>query len=265
MILRTSLEERLVYRADFALGTLFRFLPIVTQIFLWGAIFAVGTSRERSEIGGFTYQEMVAYYLLTMVGRAFSSMPGLAGGIALQIRDGSIKKFLTQPIDMLGYLFWYRVAHKLVYYAVAIGPFALVFWLCRSYFPPLPDAWTMAGFGASLVMAFLLGFLIEALLGLIAFWFLEVSSLLFIYMMLNYFLSGHMVPLDFLPETVQHVIFFLPLKYLAYIPAAIWLGRFTHGELVNLLLAEAGWIIALLAANRVAFSLGVRRYRAFGG
>ena len=33
------LEERLVYRGDFALGTLMRFLPIVTQIFLWGAVF----------------------------------------------------------------------------------------------------------------------------------------------------------------------------------------------------------------------------------
>ncbi len=38
-ILRIALEERLVYRGDFALGTLMRFLPIVTQIFLWGAIF----------------------------------------------------------------------------------------------------------------------------------------------------------------------------------------------------------------------------------
>ena len=39
IILRIALEERLVYRGDFALGTLMRFLPIVTQIFLWWAIF----------------------------------------------------------------------------------------------------------------------------------------------------------------------------------------------------------------------------------
>ena len=31
-ILRIALQERLVYRGDFALGTLMRFLPIVTQI-----------------------------------------------------------------------------------------------------------------------------------------------------------------------------------------------------------------------------------------
>ncbi len=78
-ILRISLEERLVYRGDFALGTLMRFLPIVTQIFLWGAIFeAVDGTTGMSTVAGYTYGEMVAYYLLTQVSRAFSSMPGLA-------------------------------------------------------------------------------------------------------------------------------------------------------------------------------------------
>src|SRR5580692_353065 len=100
-ILRICLEERLVYRGDFALGTLMRFLPIVTQVFLWGSVFS---AAGKTTIAGYTKDEMIAYYLLTMVSRAFSSMPGLASGIARQIRDGEIKKFLIQPIDMLGFL-----------------------------------------------------------------------------------------------------------------------------------------------------------------
>lgn len=265
VILRTCIEERLVYRADFAIGTLFRFLPIITQIFLWGAIFAVGTPAARGRIEGYRYEDMVAYYLLAMLARAFSSMPGLASGIALSVRDGSIKKYLTQPIDMLGYLFWHRVAHKLVYYVVAAGPFALVFWLCRDYFPGWPDTLTLAGFAASLAMAFLLGFLIEALIGQVAFWFLEVSSLLFIYMMLNFFLSGHMIPLDLLPGPILTVVEFLPFKYLAYTPPAILLGRYSHAALQQELLVELGWVVSLVLLNRIAFARGVRRYGAFGG
>ena len=198
-ILRICLEERLVYRADFALGTLMRFLPIVTQIFLWTAVFAASGSDR---IANYSQKEFVAYYLLTMISRAFSSMPGLASGIARQIRDGEIKKYLIQPVDMLGFLLLSRVAHKLVYYAIAIAPFAFVFFLCRSYFFDLPPAAathslvTFAAFFAALLMSFLLAFFLEASLGLIAFWFLEVSSLLFVYMLLNFFLSGHMFPLD---------------------------------------------------------------------
>ncbi len=265
VILKTCVEERLVYRADFALGTLFRFLPIVTTIFLWGAIFGVGSAIEQQRIAGYSYKGMIAYYLLAMLARAFSSMPGLSSGIAREVRDGSVKKYLTQPIDMLGYLFWYRIAHKLVYYTVAAGPFALVFWLCRSYFPGWPDALTLAAFVASLLMAFLMGFLMESLLGLISFWFLEVSSLMFIYMMFNYLLSGHMIPLDFLPPEILNVIDYLPFKYLAYVPPAILLGKYPTDQLANVLLVEAGWIITLLGANRLAFYYGVRRYSAFGG
>ena len=97
-----------------------------------------------------------------MIGRAFSSMPGLASGIARDIRDGSVKKFLIQPVDMIGFLLLYRLAHKLVYYGVAAASFALVFYFCRGYFSGWPDAGTMAAFLLSLVVSFLLGFFIEA-------------------------------------------------------------------------------------------------------
>src|SRR5262245_34297003 len=127
-ILRICIEERLVYRGDFMLGTLMRFLPLVTQVFLWMAIFA---GSGRTSIVGYSQEEIIAYYLLTNVGRAFSSMPGLAGGIARQIRSGEIKKFLVQPVDMLGFLLLSRIAHKLVYYLVALLPYAFVFYLCR--------------------------------------------------------------------------------------------------------------------------------------
>ena len=265
IILRICIEEKLIYRGDFVFATLIRFLPIVTQIFLWGAIFAVGTENERGNLNGYSYQDMVSYYLLVMVTRAFSSMPSLAGGIARNIRDGELKKYLTQPIDYIGYLFWHRVAHKLVYYLVAAGPFALVFFLCRSYLPFYPGEWVIAAFIASLAMAFLIGFLIESTIGMIGFWFLEVSSLLFIYMMMNYFLSGHMVPLDWLPHQVQNAIQYLPFKYLAYFPAAIILGKIPPDQIGGEIAIEFAWVIGLLVVNRIVFYRGVRRYSAFGG
>lgn len=261
LILKTGIAERLVYRADFVFSTFVRFLPIVTQIFLWRAIF---DSNPESELQGYTYQTMVAYYLLAMLARAFSSMPGLATGIAESVRNGSIRKYLIQPVDMLDYLFWHRVAHKLVYYVIAAGPFALVFWLCRDYLPGWPSNGVVLACALSLVMAFLIGFLIEALIGLIAFWFLEVSSLIFVYMMLNYFLSGHMIPLEWLSTWIPWVNY-LPFRYLAWFPAAIMLGRVPEADLPRELLIQFVWVLALLAANRIVFRAGLRRYSAFGG
>jgi ABC-2 type transport system permease protein len=278
IILRICIEERLVYRGDFALGTLMRFLPIVTQIFLWTAVFAAVsgttgvTSGGTQTIAGYSRDDFVAYYLLTMIGRAFSSMPGLASGIARSIRDGSIKKFLTQPVDMVGFLLLGRIAHKLVYYAVALFPFALVFYVCRDFFPTPPDAAGWLAFAASLLMGFTLGFFMEAAIGMIGFWFLEVSSLLFVYMLFSFFLSGHMFPIDMLDGVSLvgavswgDVVRALPLHYLAYFPSAVFLGKIQGTELVWGLWIELAWIVFFMVACRMAFNRGVRRYSAFGG
>lgn len=262
-ILRISIEERLVYRGDFALGTLMRFLPIVTQIFLWQAILA---TIADGDVKGYAHGDMVAYYLLTMISRAFSSMPGLASGIALQVREGEIKKFLVQPIDFIGFLLLSRIAHKLVYYLISAGPFAFVFFLCRGYFVngwPEPEVFLC--YVLSLIMGFVLGFFLEATLGLIGFWWLEVSSLLFVYMLFNFFLSGHMFPLDLLPEPWSLLVDLLPLKYLAYFPASVFLGKVEGAELIRGLWIELAWIVFFIVAARFLFWRGVRRYSGFGG
>ncbi len=260
---KISFEERLVYRGDFALGTLMRFLPIVTQVFLWAAVFDGSGTRD---IAGYTRQSIIAYYLLTTVSRAFSSMPGLASGIARDIRDGTVKKYLVQPIDMLGFLLLNRIAHKLVYYIVATAPFALVFYLCRSFFVDVRlDPQTLTAYVASLSMAFLLGFFLEATLGMIGFWFLEVHSLFFIYMLFSFFFSGHMFPIDLLPGVWGDVVRLIPLQYMAYFPAAILLGKVAGPELWQGLGIQAAWVVFFIVASRVGFHYGVRRYSGFGG
>lgn len=266
-ILRISVNERLVYRGDFALGTLMRFLPIVTQIFLWGAVFSGirAVTEGGTEIAGYSYRDFIAYYLLTMITRAFSSMPRLASGIARDIREGTIKKYLIQPIDMLGFLLLYRVAHKLVYYVVAAGPFALIFYLLRGFFPGWPDGATLVCFAASLLMSFVLGFFLEATIGMMGFWFLEVSSLLFVYMLFNFFFSGHMFPIDMLPGIWGDLVRMTPLQYLAYFPAAVFLGKVTGAELMWGLWLQFGWTVFFIIASRVAFHRGVWRYSGFGG
>jgi ABC-2 type transport system permease protein len=265
-IFRVSLAERMTYRGDFLLGTILRFLPMVTTILLWKAIYA---GADQASLGSrritYDYHEMIAYLLLTQISRMFSSMPGLAGGIAREIREGTLKRYLLQPIDMIGYLLTYRVAHKVTYILTSFIPYALLFFICRGYFDRFPDATTLAAYAASLVLAFLVGFYFEASVGMVGFWFLEVTSLLYIVMTLNFFISGHMLPLDFLPQPWAGLLKMMPFQYMAYFPAVVFLGKVKGTELVSQLFAGLFWAAFFFILARGLFRLGLRRYSAFGG
>ncbi len=261
-IFRASLVERMTYRSDFFLATTLRFLPMVTTILLWRAVYQ-GSGRSR--LAGFTYHEMIAYLLLTHISRMFSSMPGLAAGIARDIRDGGLKRYLIQPVDLIAYLVSYRIAHKATYILTSALPYGLLFFLCRRYFDSFPDPLTLVAYFVSLVLAFAVGFFFEACVGMIGFWFLEVTSILYIVMTLNFFVSGQMLPLDLLPAPWSAILKALPLQYMAYFPAVVFLGKVRGAALVWGLCAEAAWACAFIVAARVLYRLGLRRYSAFGG
>ncbi len=261
-IFRASLIERLAYRGDFLLGTFLRFLPMLTTILLWEAVYA---GSGKTDLAGFTRHQMIAYLLLIHVSRMFSSMPGLASGIARDVRDGSLKKYLIQPLDMIGYLLSYRAAHKAAYIATSCLPYAALFAICHSYFDTFPGPLMLLGYVVALLLGFVIGFFIEAILGVMGFWFLEVTSLLWVISTLNYFVSGQMFPLDLLPPFWADLLKALPFQYLAYFPAVVFLGKVTGPELVKGLLTEVAWAVALVLFTRWLYARGLRRYSAFGG
>src|SRR5215467_4465476 len=97
-IFRASLVERMAYRGDFLLGTVLRFLPVLTTVLLWEAIFQGAADAQGiddvskvylPEHGPerFSRDQMIAYLLLIHISRMFSSMPGLATGITRDVRE----------------------------------------------------------------------------------------------------------------------------------------------------------------------------------
>lgn len=262
MVFKVALSERMVYRTDFFVSTFLRFIPIITTILLWQAVY---DGAGRSNLGGLSYTEMVGYFLLVMISRAFGSMPGLASGIAADVREGGLRKYLMQPIDYMLYTLVLRAAHKIVYYVLAAAPFAVVFWLCRRYLPDWPDTATLILYLCSLVLAFAIGFGVNCLLGLLSFWFLEIGSLLYVFMIFQYFLSGHMFPLSLLPAGIREVVTWLPFAYETYYPAMIILQKFTVGQAARVVAVQAVWALALAGLGGWTWRRGLRRYAAFGG
>jgi ABC-2 type transport system permease protein len=94
---------------------------------------------------------------------------------------------------------------------------------------------------------------------------LEVTSILYIINTLNYFVSGHMFPIDLLPEGWVVFLKALPFHYLAYFPAMVFLNKITGEDLVWGLGVGLFWALACCVIARLLYQRGLRQYSAYGG
>ena len=94
---------------------------------------------------------------------------------------------------------------------------------------------------------------------MVGFWFLEVSSLLFVYMLFSFFLSGHMFPLDMLAGVPwRHVTGATWSDAAAAVPGVLSRGGVSgqdpgHGARGRARGSKLAWVVFFIVVCRVAF------------
>lgn len=256
-----GVQNAFVYRWNFFIRAAFGLVPLAATVWVWRAIF----QARGSEVSGYSFGEMVFYFVAVTVVESLVSPSDDEWQIASDIREGRMNAFLLRPLNYRAYRASLFLSSRVVYAGVAAGPLlALAWWLSGEMrWPAGGAAW--AAFAVSMVMAAALQFLIAFLLATLAFWVLEISTLVFILYSFEYFLSGRIFPIDVMPEGLKAVLMALPFPYELYFPVAIWMGRVSGGALWGGLAVQAAWTLALLAASTWLWRRGVRHYGGYGG
>ena len=260
-VFNLGLQNTFVYRWNYFLRALFGLIPLAGTVFLWRAVFA----EKGGSLHGYDYRSMIWYYLLTLLVSNLVTPTEDEWQIASDIREGQINSFLTKPVNYLAYRFSIFLSGRLVYTAVTIPPILLIFIYYRDYITLPPDLTTYILAFVSLIMSAMIQFFITYTLALMAFWILEISTIVFIVYSFEYFLGGQMFPVDIMPLGVQAAMKWLPFYYELFCPIAIFLGRLKGAELATALLIQAGWVLAMWAAARTMWKRGLGHYQAVGG
>jgi ABC-2 type transport system permease protein len=108
-------------------------------------------------------------------------------------------------------------------------------------------------------------FFIAYSLAMLAFWILEISTIVFILYSFEYFLSGQVFPLDIMPAWLQGFIKWSPFTYEIFFPVQIYLERVKGADLWSGLAIQAGWVLITWTIARKLWARGVQRYQAVGG
>jgi ABC-2 type transport system permease protein len=100
---------------------------------------------------------------------------------------------------------------------------------------------------------------------MMAFWILEISTIVFIVYSFEYFLGGQMFPIDIMPPAIQATMKWLPFYYELFCPIAIFMERVRGLELIQALLIQAGWLFLTWLTAHSMWKRGLGHYQAVGG
>jgi len=257
-VIGIGIQNNLTYRFNYLTRTLFSFIPLFAMIALWQKI-------GGAEHSGWTLAETVFYYLLVAVVDVFTAVNEDDWQIAADIREGNISQFLLKPIDYL----WYRLclffSGRIAFVMMAFIPLAVFIFCFRSYFLLPASTAAMIVFPFSLLLTALLQFFISYAMAMLAFWLLEISTLIFILFAFEYIASGHMFPLDVLPPVLQHVLACTPFPSMLYVPISIYLGKISGSGVALGLLTQLFWVVVMYGVARLMWRRGIRKYSAYGG
>ncbi|MBI4100514.1 ABC-2 family transporter protein [Candidatus Microgenomates bacterium] len=258
-VFKNTWDEYFTYRLNFIMWRVRTVLQLLAIYFLWWSIF----QNQKGEIFGYSQSLLLTYILGTAILRAivFSSRTISVGD---EINQGNLTNFLLKPISYLKYWFTRDLADKSMNISFAIFELTLIIILLR---PPLflqTDIINLLFFIASVILAIVLYFYINFLLGLVAFWSPEVWAPRFIFFILVEFFAGGLFPLDILPEFLYRIVKFLPLSYLEFFPLKIYLGQLNNFQVIQSLFISFIWILIFSQIVNRVWEKGLRVYSAEG-
>lgn len=232
----------------------------VTEPLIWGVLWFA--AAETGEIG-LNRAEIFTYYaFIALVSRL--TWTWTFDDVRNEIFEGRYSKYLLWPSGLTGYRFGLDLSNKILT-LLALLPFWIVFIMYGDGLGLLDISWRALPIAiGALVIAILLRFLIDMVLGHAALWLGKTEGLSLTYHAASRVLGGVSVPLIFLPDLAGELAFLLPFRYVYSFPVEILIGSSSGGEVLWGFTVAIFWIFCSLFAMSAMFRYGLKRYEAVG-
>lgn len=250
-----DISVTLTHRAWVVLLQLGAIAPPIVSLIVWtGAISQGATAPVPAD-------RIVTWFVLVAVVSMVTSS-WTASFLAEDIRTGGLSIWLVRPCPALANLVANNLAEKAVKLIVLLPMVAVLAAVFREQVQLPTDMHRWAAALGALVCAAILAFVLDVLIGCLAFWFEDVEGVQGIVGLAQRLLSGAVVPLMLLPQDVQDAARFQPFRFTLAFPLEVLTGSgaASAADWVAMLL----WTGASLAALALAWRLGLRRYEAAG-
>jgi len=257
-VARATYMIGLVYRFGFLFAIVGNFVYLGVAYYLWKSIY-----HYSDTIRGLTFNETFLY--IGLGSAIFILLKTYADWIIhYEIREGAIAMYLTKPIDFQLYALFANLGSLLMNLTAITIPTALIMiFVFKVKFVIGPGLFL---FPFSLLLAFLVSFSIDYFIGLLGFYSESVWGLSTTKEIIVTVFSGALIPLQFFPEAIQKVLFWLPFQAIYHTPLMM-ITRPNQGwdVFLPMLLVQLAWAVILFVLARLFFNQAIKVLRIAGG
>ena len=257
-LIRGSLTIGLVYRFGFIFTVIGNALYMSVAYFLWRSIYGSNTT-----LNGMTFNETFLYIALGST--IFILLKTYTDWlISNEIRDGSISIFLTKPIDYPMYALAMGTGFMLTnLIGVVIPTFILVVFVFKI---PIVLGPGLLFVPFSLLLAFVISYFFDCITGLLTFYTESIWGISATKETVISVFAGALVPLQFFPEAMQKILYFLPFQAIYHTPLMfITRPNQDWGTLLSMFGVQIFWVLVLFVCSRVVYNQSVKVLRVAGG
>lgn len=250
-----SFRNTVFYGKNVIGGTLIFMMFIFVFFNLWNVIFKDNT------ISGYTFAQMIWYICIAEL-IVTSMRSSVYYEIGQEIKSGSIAYQLGRPYHYIFYQFANCMGGVVVNFLM-YSLIAFVLGTLLVGVPPVDNLMMLPWFLLSTLLSMALQFFIMITIGLVAFYVEENRPFFFIYSKLI-LLLGTFVPIEFYPDWVQKALQYLPISFVAWAPAKMFVN-FSISHALIVIPIQAFWIAVFVAISMAIYSKGVKSINAHGG
>lgn len=234
---------------------------LVVEVFLLRMIWT-SVYDGRSSVDGLSLDALIVYLTLVNLQMFLMTTP-LSQHIHSRIRTGVVFFDFVRPIGYPRQMIGIQAGTTLGQASLLLPAIPVAF-LAGSISAPA-NALAALAYVVSLVLGYGIAVLLALLLGMVAFWTIEINGINLFYRFVSQFFAGTMIPLTFFGGPLRTLADLLPFKYLGYVPAAIYVGVLDGAEVVKSLAVQAVWVVVLAFLFWLTWRRAQRRLVVQGG